>query len=166
MFLTKERRNNFISNLIYNFKKSYDDFDKYTKSTDVMSDDFEFNRLLRHLLQDAMDLIERLPKNKREKFNAYRFANNQLKHNHLIIKVHTIDGGLAFSEDGIPLGEIKDDGMIESLFCFPQMSYIWRNIEQNEVERKKYIEMYKSKLEGKPITETVDLLYKLIFEEI
>lgn len=125
------------------------------------------------MLHWLLDVVERLYDDK-SKYCEFRFINNQLKHNHNIIELHSVDGGLFFPEDGIPFGIINDDGMVESTFAFPAYELIWKEFSLTEIDERynndtnsknQYI-AYQKKLENKNILDTFTAAYEDIINEL
>lgn len=85
------------------------------------------------MLHWLLDVVERLYDDK-SKYCEFRFANNQLKHNHNIIELHSVEGGLYFPEDGIAFGIINDGGTTESNFAFPAYELVWERFLLAEID--------------------------------
>lgn len=130
------------------------------------------------MLHWLLDVVERLYDDK-SKYCEFRFVNNQLKHNHNIIVLHALEGGLFFPEEGIPFGITNDDGTIEPNFAFPAFELVWKKIFPAEIEQRykdnndpknvKYIKQYmayQTKLENKNIFETFTAAYEDIINEL
>lgn len=142
--------------------KAYLELQTQLSDKNALSNEFECFYAICTMLHWALDCVERIWVDDKQKYIEFRFANNQIKHNTKIISLQRIGGGLAFPPQGIPFGVINDDKSVTPLLCFPAMEYKWSNVDESLLSEfaKKQLPEYRTKIMEKSIMDTLTALYQ------